>query len=357
MDADELNDEFDTAEVEGTEVEFVEANEGTGEAGNEGADEGTDTEPAAPVEVSAEEAAAVAAAERAKQEAAYNEAVTAFTSAVEKGVTDEAVDQNTGTLPEVLVAPIMQAYANLPGAKGKNAGKAYLQDKMQEAMLQASPEQPELYVRARSYLELFRKANSAGTSAGIVKVPVDPTEAHVAAVTAIYLAANLVIPPAGVADNWQDQVRSKAESLADQVATYREWLVANADKAADERTDEPDVHDIVKASARIAVGRARPGRKASTGATSTGTSTPRVSTGTRRDVAKHILSAFEGKNVGDFMLIAEIGKHSSAEYGDDHPSTGALAARLFPASGKSPNIPGIQPELSPEGKKGARKVA
>jgi len=62
--------------------------------------------------------------------------------------------------------------------------------------------------------------------------------------------------------------------------------------------------------------------------------------------------------VGSFLTVTEISKADSDEYGDDHPTTGAVSARLFPKSGK-PQLPeGIEEVIPEDGSaRGARKVA
>ena len=60
-----------------------------------------------------------------------------------------------------------------------------------------------------------------------------------------------------------------------------------------------------------------------------GLRTPRGTyTGPRRDVAAHIESAFADVPSGTFLTVAAIAGHSSDTYGDDHPSSGAVWARL-----------------------------
>lgn len=82
--------------------------------------------------------------------------------------------------------------------------------------------------------------------------------------------------------------------------------------------------------------------------------------GRRRDISKHIQSAFADLPVGSFLSIAEIVRHRSEEYGDDHPAAGAVAARLFPdrdnpEDGMKCTVPGVMGTRI-QGKRGASKI-
>jgi hypothetical protein len=77
---------------------------------------------------------------------------------------------------------------------------------------------------------------------------------------------------------------------------------------------------------------------------------------TRRDIAAHIASAFAGMPDGTFLTVGEIRAHRSKEYGDEFPSSGAIAARLFPASGRC-TVHGVSPNTNDRGVRGAHKVA
>lgn len=52
-------------------------------------------------------------------------------------------------------------------------------------------------------------------------------------------------------------------------------------------------------------------------------------TSVRRQVYRHIISAFADLPLGTKLTIAQIVAHTSEEYGNDHPATGAVAAWLF----------------------------
>lgn len=343
------DDDFavDTAEVEAATapVENVVATAAT--------DSGTDASADKADEKSDEEKAA----EKAAKAAEFEQTLAAFKEAVAGAMASEDRDQTTGTLPEALKQTVTKAYAALPGARGKNAGVAYLQEQMQYEML-AGAEDPAAFVRARSYLEMFNAAKAGAPKEQVVRTPVDPTEAHVALVASLALSPNLVVPGEGVAEDWRDQVKAKVQELTDQVKAYREWLVANAGKATEEQSAAPEVDAIVIAAARLATGRGA-GLKAARKVTTEGGSTaPRTPfTGTRRDIGKHIENAFAGVVSGTFLSIQDIVNVKSDEYGDDKPSPGAVAARLFPKSGEC-TVTGIKPEGPEDGreKKGAVKL-
>lgn len=74
----------------------------------------------------------------------------------------------------------------------------------------------------------------------------------------------------------------------------------------------------------------------------------------RRDIAAHIVSAFMAEPPGTFLTIGEIRAHRSPEYGDEFPSAGAIAARLFPGSGVC-TVPGVEPGVNERGVRGSRK--
>jgi hypothetical protein len=73
----------------------------------------------------------------------------------------------------------------------------------------------------------------------------------------------------------------------------------------------------------------------------------------RRDIGRHIVSAFANLSSGQFLTIAEIRRHRSDEYGDAPPSAGAIAARLFPPNGRT-TVPGAV-ATTVGGIRGARK--
>jgi hypothetical protein len=65
----------------------------------------------------------------------------------------------------------------------------------------------------------------------------------------------------------------------------------------------------------------------------------------RRQVSRHIISAFADLPIGTKLTIAQIVAHTSEEYGNNHPSPGAVMAWLFRTDdGKRESLtPGIVP--------------
>lgn len=318
----ETSTEPEAAEAEGTP-------EGQATEGTEAPAEGTEAE-ATP---SAEEEAAKKAAEAKAAAEEYERLFTAFKAAADSAVKAEDVDKDTGHLHEGLKAPVSLAYSAMPGAKGKNAAKTYLQEKMQQGMLDGV-EDPAQYIVARSYLQLFKEVpkDAGAKPAGGDKptVVVDPTEAFVARIAALLIAPNLTTVPEGVTDDWKDKAKAKAQELQGQVASYRNWLTANVGKSDEEKSAKPEVDAIVEAAAKVASGRAAgkaPRKAAAAGGTTT--SAGSSYSGPRRNVVEHIRQAFEGHPVGTWLSNAEIAKFQSTEYGDDRPSSGAVSARLF----------------------------
>lgn len=323
-----------TEQVEVTDTE----SENTSDTSTDGA-EGTEGTEAKADEAKAEEPKGPTEAEL----------LEAFKASVQATLSAEGRDDSTGVLPAAVIGPVSTAYSAL-GTSTKNKAKEYLQDQMTEAMTKNA------FLDARSFLDLLNGLKSVKKET-VGKPPVDPTEAHIAKVAALLLSPNLVMPTEGVKGDWQKLAQAKAQELSDQVREYQAWLIENADKPTEEQTEAPKVDDIVLAAAAAARGRSVAKKAASTGTTPRAPRAAAVSTGdgTRRNIAEHIKSAFAEVPVGTFLTIGEIVKHKSAEYGDDAPSQGAVAARLFPGGDASKcNVPHIKAEQ--RDKKGAVKV-
>lgn len=264
-------------------------------------------------------------------------------------------DRATGEITDEQKGLVKVAYGELPTTPARTKARNGLDEAMKSAL---SEHLDAALARAYMILGQIVKATS-GRSDTVAKAPVDPTEAFVARMAAMHLAPNLVEVPEGVASDWVQQVQGKSKSLASEVKAYRAYLADHSTwnaKPEGERGDEPaapEVSEIVLNAHRLARGRAQGARKAkSDGATTTRTSTY---TGPRRSVKTHISNAFADKAAGTFLKIAEIANTPSDEYGDDRPSSGAVSAALFPSSGKSPEIDGVEP-AEVGGVKGARKA-
>lgn len=283
------------------------------------------------------------------------EALTkAFEDAVVESLNDEGRDEDTGAMPEAAFQPVREAFSALP-SRAKTASRDWLQGKITAAMIGDGDTEAD-YLAARSFLEIMNALKTSAPRQTVTKAPVDPTEAHVARIVSLMLSPNLVPVPAGVSGDWQSRVSAMAAELGPQVIAYRDWQAANLEKPTDEQTPAPEVNEVVLAAVQAAKGRSVAVRKTS----SSGPKAPRAASsaasgGPRRNIATHILNAFADKGVGTFLTIAEIVKTKSDEYGDEEPSQGAVAARLFPGGdpGKC-NVPGIRAEQ--RDRKGAVKL-
>lgn len=259
----------------------------------------------------------------------------AFQAAVTEALAE--ADESTGQVPEASIAKVNEQYRALDGQKAKNAARSSLDEKMMEAVGQLNAQ------LARSYSDL--KVNlSAGGGAKAEKAPADPTAAYVQRAAALRLAVQIVDADRPEVEGVEDKVNEAVSGAAEQVTAYRDWLNLEVPEG-EEKPDAPEVSPVVRLAFKAASGKA-------SGRTGGGTSS-----GVRRDIGKHIASAFAEQEVGAFLTIAEIAKHKSAEYGDDVPSQGAISARLFPTT----TVEGVEPiekgAIDGKNAKGARKVA
>ena len=269
--------------------------------------------------------------------------LTGFNSAVEKALAE--ADTSTGDIPLASLEGVTNEYRKLDGPKGKNAAKKAINEAMKESMNSMD------IIKARAYLQISEKALSAGPGAGAERKPADPTEAFVQRVVTLNLANQLVTDevPEGVAEDWAQRVEDEVAKLAESAREYRTW----AESDAEDKGEAPEVPAFVKNAVKLAEGKTAKAGRSTGGGGST-------YSGERRDIGKHILSAFEGVDEGTFLTIAEIRKHRSDEYGDSEPSAGAISARLFPNGDASKCTlvkSGVQPGQNEAGRKGATKVA
>lgn len=283
------------------------------------------------------------------------------------GDADGERDVATGHMSESLKQKIKQAYVDLPPGTSKTSArtqvKAYVTEKLTTIM---DSDEPDIFAaRTLFVVQNDLLVATGGPSATIAKTPVDPTEAFVASVTALYLAPNFVEVPEGVADDWASRVDAKAGELRDAEATreYLAWVTGDTSPVSDEdptekRGPEPEVDPIVKSAVAIsrgkALGRVARPRKAGS-ASGASTATRQAYTGPKRDVGKHIAEAFADKPVGTWMSIGDITKFESQEYGGPAVSQGAVSARVYAEKGCT--VPGIEAASGPTGKRGAKKVS
>lgn len=247
-------------------------------------------------------------------------------------------DATTGQVPEASVAKVNEAYRAVEGNKGKGEARKYLEEAMLEAVGKLDA------VAARSYSDLKANLSAAGGKSSAERTPADPTAAFVQRVASLRLALSIVEAdrPEGVEDEKIETLVTESQSV---VEAQRAYL---ADESED-KGDGPELTPVVRAAFKAASGKATGGGSRSTGGNSGGV---------RRDIGKHIASAFAEVEVGGFLTIAEIAKHKSAEYeGTDGPSQGAISARLFPTTTLKFVEPVEKGAIDGKNPKGARKVA
>ena len=267
--------------------------------------------------------------------------LSAFEAAVQAAVTDtEARDASTGDLPSSLIDPVNVEFRKLDGAKAKNKARAHLNGLMKETMNKLD------MPLARSYMILSENLSAGSSGTKSEKTPADPTEAFVQRVVGLQLALELAKGnvPEGVDANWTAKANEVYGEAQPKALAYAEWA------AADEETrgEEPEVNAVVRSAVKLAQGKAaKVGGSVRSGGG--------AGDGVRRDIGKHIASAFADVPSGTFLTIAEIKKHRSEEYGDNSPSAGAISARLFPTSGKATSVEGITAGQNENSKKGAFK--
>ncbi len=278
----------------------------------------------------------------AKPEAEFD--LSDFEAAAEAAVAE--ADTTTGDVPEAEVSKVNAEYRKVAGLKGKNAARSFLNAKMKGAMDESD------IVSARAWMNLgenLSAGSSGGGSSSTPRQPVDPTDAYVDRLVTLKLAVNLVPEPEGLAEDWSDKANAKFAEVEAGAKEMLAWLQSDAE----DKGDEPEVSATAKAAAKLAIGRSA---KAGSAVRASGTST---FTGERRNILTHIAEAFAEQESGAFLKISEIRGFKSSEYGDDHPSAGAISARLFPKNGKVSEAvattAGVKPD-EVDGSKGARKL-
>lgn len=259
----------------------------------------------------------------------------AFKAAASAAVAE--ADKSTGELAPAIVEPVVKEYRNLDGLKAKNAAKKFLGDEMKAQMSAGSIQ------GARSYLQLQESMTAGSGGSSAPKAPADPTEAFVQSEATLRLASALHLPGEGVAEDHESRVENLVATSTEAAQAYLTWVTTEGD----DKGDEPEASAVVKNAVKLALGKAaKAGGRTSSGGTFTGE---------RRDIGKHIASAFADAKKGAFLTVAEIKNHKSDEYGDNSPSAGAISARLFPSSGKC-TVEGIEPGTNEKGNKGATKL-
>lgn len=251
-------------------------------------------------------------------------------------------DTTTGEVPAAGVARVNEAYRAVEGNKGKGEARKFLEEAMLEAVGRLDA------VAARGYSDLKTNLSAAGGKSSAERTPSDPAAAFVQRRAALELALHIVNQTVPEVGDDRDLDAEVAKLVGDNQEALDVYLAHQASEAED-KGDAPEVSPVVRQALKAASGKATGGSTRSTGGNSGGV---------RRDIGKHIESAFADKAEGDFMTIAEIANHKSAEYeGTDGPSQGAISARLFPTTTLGFVEPVEKGAIDGKNPKGARKVA
>jgi hypothetical protein len=255
--------------------------------------------------------------------------LTAFQAAVDEAVS--TADESTGTVPEAGLAATLAAYRDLPDTRSKNAARNSCEEQMKAAVVAGN------IIGARAFVDI--KDNLSSASGTKSSAPKDPTEAFVSKVSVLAAAFNVAsgTVPEGVSEDWVSKYEAKSAELTEQVKSF----IALPEDATDEQVAEFSAE--VRKVAKMIAGGGGGGR---------------TYNGPRRSVLTHLEQVFANEPVGSFITVTELSKRDSEEYGDEHPTTGAISARLFPPSG-NPTLPeGIEAVIPEDGTaRGARKVA
>lgn len=245
---------------------------------------------------------------------------------------------------EMEYGDIKAAYGKL-SRKGKIAAKKAADETMATLLKGGAESWPKaaatMLIVENGYVSSASKASGSSTPA----TPKDSTAAHVDRIVGLRLAHSIATAQAsaqeGIAEDWKDQVVTKATELQAQVDS----LVAYRLNTAEDKGDAPEVDPIVSRAVKAAFA----------GSTSGRTGTGSTYTGPQRSVKAHIAQAFADQPVGTALSVAEIANFKSTEYGDDKPSAGAVSAAL--KSDKF-NVEGVTPgPIGEKGNYGATKVA
>jgi len=305
-------------------------------------------EQASAEQASAEDAAKAKAA--AEADAVNQTNLDRFKAAVDHAVTNHV----NGQLEVADLHAATTAYVNLTGGlKLRNAARDWVQTKMTECMvngrsLKDPTEKMAKFDEASAINEVY-----IAIMAGPQAAPTDPrlVLAEQVAVLDIARAAVIAHTEATVeaVQGWTPIFDD--DQLAEQVASLVEFL--GRDPESD--TPEPDLSDTAKIALGVIQGKGtkKAGKKASTGSSNKGSTA--TYSGPRRSILAHIAEVLPAD--GSWVTVQQIAKGSSAEYGDDHPSAGAINAALFKDGvAKDVTAKGIVAEFNSEGKYGARRV-
>ena len=266
-----------------------------------------------------------------------NKAIFAeFQTVAQKVVGDR--DEATG-LTEEQIAPVVEVFRKLDGAKFYNKAREWVMDQVTDAVMPPTEDMK----LAKAWVKI--KDSLKAATPPRAKKPADPTEQYIHQRYMLGLAANLIEDnlPDGLAEDWEEQFNKFDEDHAGQVETYQAWL---ADES-DDKGGEPEVDKVVGDAFKLATKKIK---------RSGGGGKRRPSDAAKRSTFNHIQQVFASLPVGKQLTVAEIANADSEEYGDDHPSPGAINQRLFKEGDKKPELPeGI--EAIDSKPRSAKKVA
>lgn len=272
--------------------------------------------------------------------------MSVFEAAVQAAV--DGRDPSTGTVPDSLAAPVTQAYRDLP-VSGKSKAKTHLIEVMRSGV-----EGGDLSTAMASMQlqKVLTPAKSSGSSTPKEpKAPADPNEAVAVQLAVLRTAFGWVkenLPEGAEAEAVKAKTDELVEAANGQLADYIAWLNRDEPAEGEEDQAEPEVSVVTKRAAKLAMSKVKVSTASGRASSGPGYSGP------RRNVATHISQVFADKASGDFISITDLANATSAEYGDDHPSPGALAARLFPKDGDC-SLTDVRP-ATVDGKRGAVKI-
>ena len=272
-----------------------------------------------------------------QNDAEHQPTVDAFNQAVADALA--ASDPSTGTVPEANLDAVAQAYRGVTGGiKYKNLARRQVDADMKAAIGAKD------YMKAVALNEVSDKIINTRAEARPAGPKVDPKVAYGQRVAALSVAAELL--EARVPEEAEGFEVPATERAFAEAQEFLEW------QEGDQSEDAPELSPVAAAAVKLVSGKGLGKR----GAGGTNVSTRAPYTGVRRNVAAHIESAFDGVPSGTFLTVSEIAKHDSDEYGDDHPSSGAVNARLFPGGDADKcTVEGITPGHNGQGVKGATK--
>lgn len=283
---------------------------------------------------------------------------------VAHGIVDNGELADNGELTPEDSKALRNAYAELPPVPGKSFARGYAEEQTRNALSDTTDAEAAFRV-AQMWSKISKDQKQDAPKARVqraAKPKVTPTELAVDKLAMLKLAVSWFeanpdavvgdADDAPVEDNFAEQADDKVEDLNEMLEAYIEWLEMEVEEGEDKPEFEESFGDpvdpIVRDAAKLALQKARRARSSRSGS---------PHTGPRRNIGKHIEEAFGQVEVGTFLTVSEIVNLKSEEYGDDKPSSGAVANRLFPPSGSACTIENLEPGHNEDGKQGATKIA